>query len=212
MFFGTQTSQKNVDMRRLLIECMGAFFITLATVGFANNPLGVGLMFMAMIYLAGWGATGYFNPALTLTLVLGKAMNWVAGVAYMGAQVVGALIASLALIFAFGEPFCPTISPEIRSIAAAGIETLLSFVLCAVVLAVVKRNNKEHGWLIIGLTLVAISSFGGVFNPAIAFVSMITGVLHGGGVCQMKDLIVYLGAPLIGSVLAVVLQSIVPRE
>ncbi|MDZ4150302.1 aquaporin [Methylicorpusculum sp.] len=204
--------EPKVDMRRLLVECMGAFFITLATVGFANNPLGVGLMFMAMVYLAGWGATGYFNPAFTLTLCLAKLMNWVTGAAYMGAQIIGSLIASVGLIFAFGEPFCPTISPEIRPVAAAAIETLLSFVLCAVVLAVVKRNNKEHGWLVLGLTFVAVASFGGVFNPAIAVSSIVTSVLHGGGVCQMKDLIVYLGAPLIGSVLALVFQVVTEKE
>lgn len=206
------TQESVSDMRRLLIECMGAFFITLATVGFANNPLGVGLMFMAMVYLAGWGSTGYFNPAFTLTLCLSNCMSWAVGFAYMSAQIVGSLIASLAIIFAFGEPFCPTISPEIRPIAAAAIETLLSFVVCLMVLTVVKRNNREHGWLILGLTFVAVASFGGVFNPAIALSSLITGVLHGGGICQVKDLIVYLGAPLIGSGLAFVFQAITEKE
>jgi glycerol uptake facilitator-like aquaporin len=201
-----------IDMRRLLVECMGTFFITLVTIGFAGNPLGLGLMFMAMIYLAGWGTTGYFNPALTLTLVLGKTMDWATGIFYMGIQIVGALLASIALIIAFGEPFCPTISPEIRPLAAAVLETLLSFVLCAIILAIVKRNNKEHGWLIAGVTLVAISSFGGVFNPAIAFSSMIAGILHGGGTCQMKDLFIYFVVPFIGSVTAFVLQIVTEKE
>ncbi len=199
-------------VRQLLMECMGAFFITLATVGFANNPLGVGLMFMAMVYLAGWGETGYFNPAFTLTLCLSNLMDWTRGLVFMATQIVGALIASVSLVFSFGEPFCPTISPEIRPVAAAAIEMLLTFVLCIMILAVIKRNNKEHGWLILGLTFVAVASFGGVFNPAIAFSSMITAVLHGGGVCQMKDLIIYFGAPLVGSVGAFIFQGVLEKD
>ena len=46
-------------MKRYLVELMGTFFLTLA-ICLTNQPLGIGLMLAAMIYMGGPISGGHF--------------------------------------------------------------------------------------------------------------------------------------------------------
>ncbi|MCH7826938.1 MAG: porin, partial [Bacteroidetes bacterium] len=47
-------------MRNYLMEFIGTMFLVLA-IGFSNNPLAIGLMLMAMVYMGGHISGGHYN-------------------------------------------------------------------------------------------------------------------------------------------------------
>jgi aquaporin Z len=170
-----------MSFQKYLVELIGTFFLV-ATIGFSviapgdaghMAPLAIGSALMVMIFAGGHISGGHFNPAVTLAVFLrGKCpMSDVPG--YMIAQVVGAVLASLAVLFVKGH--AGTAGP-LDIPKALLVEFLYTFALCYVVLNVATAKgtsgNSFYG-LAIGFTVLtgaysvgAVS--GGAFNPAVA--------------------------------------------
>ena len=168
-------------MKKYVVEFIGTFFLVL-TIGFtviepgagAMAPLAIGSALMVMVYAGGHISGAHYNPAVTLAVWMrGRcASSDVPG--YMIAQVVGAVIAALIVLFVKGNPTVQAGTPSI--VPALIAEFLYTFALCYVVLNVATSKNTSGNsfyGLAIGFTVLigaysvgAIS--GGAFNPAVA--------------------------------------------
>ena len=79
-------------MNKYLIEFLGSMFLTfvILTIG---EALPIGLALTIAIYLGGRISGGYFNPAVSVAMAIGKNISISELIPYVGAQVVGAIVA-----------------------------------------------------------------------------------------------------------------------
>jgi len=183
-------------MKHFLGELIGTFFLTLA-IALTGNPLCYGLMFAAVIYIAGHTSGGYFNPAITVAFaMLGKYKRDRLSHLLLG-QFVGAGVALYLAANATGQYFALPIADPSQISMVGLCEILLTYLLVSVVLCAAARLKEVYG-LVAGFTLISLGYIGGLFNPAISLASQL---LSGGGV-DVNSLIAFFVCPLIGGVLA----------
>ena len=199
---------------KLLTEGVGTFFLVL-TIGLTLvggapfAPLAIGSALMVMVYMGGHISGAHYNPAVTLAVLLrGKVRGAEAG-AYMASQLVGAVVASLAVVALKGESL--VIAP---GVGASTVQVLLSEILFTFALALVVLNvatsprtegNSYYGLAIgftvmVGATAVGDIS-GGAFNPAVGLGPAIAGLATGVGL-NGQAFLYYLVGPFIGGALA----------
>lgn len=196
-------------MNKYLVEFIGTFFLVLTVgctvvIGGAGviPPLAIGSALMVMVYAGGHISGGHYNPAVTLGV-------WIRGrcpskdvVPYWIAQLVGGIVAALALSYLKGEHKVEPL--EVKVGPALLAEFLFTFALVYVVLntatAKATAGNSNYG-LAIGFT-VLIGAFsvgsisGGAFNPAVAL--GITAM----GISPLANIWIYLLADLAAAVVA----------
>lgn len=121
---------------------------------------------------------GLFNPAVTLALVVTKAINWVRGLLLVAAQVLGAILASFLakVMFPAHTDVRTTLSGDTSAAQGVFIETLLTaeLVFTILMLAVEKHRATFLAPVGIGFTLFVIEIAGvfwtgGSVNPARSF-------------------------------------------
>ena len=165
-------------MNKYLTEFIGTFFLVLTvgcTVigGAAMPPLAIGAALMVMIYAGGHISGGHYNPAVTLAVALRGRCPTKDVAPYWAAQILGALVAGLAVKFLY---HAGNDAPAMNVPAALLAEFLFTFALCYVVLNVATAKatagNSYYG-LAIGFTVMtgafAVGPIsGGAFNPAVA--------------------------------------------
>ena len=189
-------------MKRYLVEAVGTFFLTMAvSLSLMANPIAIGLMLMAMIYMGGYISGGHFNPAVTTAVWLCNGFSLTVSMGYKVAQVLGALAAG-ALFYGMTETLF--VMPAEGPLAWGVVhEALLGFVFCAVALTVMERYKVAGvGGLVIGLTLVAIAFLGGVVNPALGICSMVSCLLKGEFVSALDNVLVHVAGPMLGAIVA----------
>lgn len=168
-------------MNKYIAEFIGTFFLVL-TVGCtvigngagAFAPLAIGSVLMVMIFAGGHISGGHFNPAVTLGVWLRGKCEARDVAPYMIVQIMGAVLAAIAVKFLKGYPVVAPLRPSMLPALLA--EFLFTFALVYVVLntATAKgtSGNSFYG-LAIGFT-VLVGAFsvgnisGGAFNPAVA--------------------------------------------
>lgn len=140
-----------------------------------------GLILMVMVYTIGWISGCHINPAITITAVALRKMEVSDGVAYLLAQVFGAILAGGVdwLIqpgngsrIEFGLP-APQLAIGGSELVAVFVELIITFFLMLSVYAVL-YSGKVHpaaSGLLIGMTLaadilIAGPLTGGAANPA----------------------------------------------
>src|SRR5438874_9938866 len=97
-------------MNKYIVEFIGTFFLVL-TVGCTGvgagagviAPLAIGAALMVMVFAGGHISGGHYNPAVTLGVWLRGRCPTADVIPYWVAQVVGAVLASLALNYLKGE-------------------------------------------------------------------------------------------------------------
>jgi aquaporin Z len=200
-------------MTKYLTECIGTFFLVL-TVNLtvmgqvAMAPLAIGASLMIMVYMGGHISGGHYNPAVSLALTLRGKLASSEFVPYVVAQLLGAVVASLAAWVIMGQTFAPAPAPTATITAALLVEVLFTFALCLVVLNSAchpaTKGNSFYG-LAIGFTIV-VAAFaggpisGGAFNPAVGLgPTLVHGMLGGG---SFASLWLYLVGPFLGGFLA----------
>jgi len=196
-------------MKRYLMEAIGTFFFAFAVVfaGYTGNPIPAALMLMAMIYIGAHISGAHYNPALSFSFFMCNRLRLEELGFYMLAQLIGALSAILFFEYAYMtlSPFLPELSPDISMMSAVSIEGVLTFVFCMTALSVCLleryRNQAVQGF-VIGLTLLAIASIGGIFNPAIAGAAFILNMVRDSSSVTVSAMTVYLIAPFIGGAIA----------
>lgn len=201
-------------LRALLAEVIGTFILvglgSLAVVSATPlgsstlvllvAPFGFGLGLLVAITIFGHVSGGHFNPAVSLAAILDGRIDVLAGIAYMVAQVVGAILASLMiLVIVNKDAVAATVNVAgVGEPEAFALETVLTAILVAVVLTVT-RKQPSLAALVIGLTLVAIHFAaipisGSSVNPARSLgPAMVAGKYSG--------LWVYLAGPMLGGLI-----------
>ena len=185
----------NIDPRKLIAESLGAFTLIFVGAGSiivsagttqANNllpialahGLAIGLMFVALSQISG----AHFNPAVTIGFWVTRRIETILGVAYIIAQLAGAIIAALLLASLLPEAQreivslgTPALGPDTTALQGVVIEAILTFFLVTLIFgsAVAAVPPKLAG-LGIGLAitmdwLMAGPLTGAALNPARAF-------------------------------------------
>ena len=217
-------------MKKYLTEFIGAFFLVLtvcltvlAKVPMA--PLAIGSALMIMVYMGGHVSGGHYNPAVSLAVLLRGKLSPADFVAYVVAQVAGAVVAALVAYVVLAD-YVVGGRPVARSFALAPgegvsvasallVEILFTFALAYVVLNVATAKgtagNSFYG-LAIGATVMS-GAFavghisGGVFNPAVAVGVTVMGL------SGLSSIWIYLAANFLGGALAaVVFKSANPGD
>ena len=223
-------------MKKYLAECVGTFVLTFMGCGTAmflgcDTPAGVvgtaiafGLSVVAMAYTIGNISGCHINPAITFAVALSGRMTWKDACGYWVGQVIGAIIAGARLLLVANVVDAKDLTGALGSngVANAGgvggaflVEVIATFVFILVVLGATdgKLGAGKPAGLAIGLTLilvhlVCINLTGTSVNPAR---SIGPAIFAGGD--ALKDLWVFICAPLVGGLLsALCWKALVPKE
>ena len=172
-----------------------------------------GLIVMAMIYAFGEISGAHFNPAVSIAFAYAKKFSWKEVPKYIFFQVAGAFAASLLLMWLFpkSELLGATI-PSVDIWRAFVLELILTFFLMVVIINV-STGSKEIGMMAgiaIGSVVLLEALFAGPItnasmNPAR---SLAPNIVSG----NIEGLWLYILAPIIGALLAVVSCKFVKHE
>ena len=199
------------NLPKYVAEVLGAFTLVfvgslsiLASTALAAPLLlvaafGFGLALLAGLYAFGDISGGHFNPAVSLAMFLNGRLDAATMVGYWIAQLVGAVLASLAVLAAFSQDeVASTVTAASASWDAFWLELILTALFVAVILQS-SRSQRVFGTalLAIPLTLVAIHlaaipTSGASVNPARSLGPALVGNEWG-------DFWIYLLAPLAGA-------------
>ena len=164
-----------------------------------------GLIVMSMIYAFGETSGAHFNPAVTIAFAYAKKFSWKEVPKYIIAQILGAFVASLILLFLFPtSEFLGATIPTIDVWRAFVLELLLTFFLMVVIINV-STGSKEMG-VIAGIAIGAVVLLEAMFAGPITNASMnparslAPNIVSG----NIQGLWLYIIAPILGALLAVV--------
>ena len=221
-------------MKKYISEFVGTFSLTFFACGVASiigcsTPAGIlttsiafGLVIIAMAYSIGNISGCHINPAVTIAMYIDKRINKKDCIAYIVAQILGAIIGSLILALCLGSfktlganaygGILPN-DTKVTILIAIIIEIILTFFFITVILTV--TNKKEHSniaGIIIGLTLILIHLLGIPFtgtsvNPAR---SLAPALLQGGE--ALKQVWIFILSPIIGGILAALFYKYILKE
>jgi aquaporin Z len=175
------------------------------TVSHVGVAMTFGLIVMGMIYAFGDISGAHMNPAVTIAFAYAKKFSWKEVPAYVLAQFIGAFLASGILLYLFPES--QTLGATLPGLSAMKVfilEIILSFFLMVVIINV-STGSKEIGvvaGIAIGSVVLLEAMFAGPvtgasMNPAR---SIAPAVVSG----NLADIWIYIFAPIIGCLLAVV--------
>lgn len=182
--------------------------------------LAFGLAIVAMAYSIGNVSGCHINPAVSLGMLVTGKMSVKDFVGYVIAQLLGATAGAAGLWLIFGSNaslgangYGEQSALHIGAVGAAIVEVVLTFIFVLLILGVTSKvENGKIAGLVIGLTLVFIHLIGISFtgtsvNPARSFGPAI---LQGG--IALRQLYVFIIAPLIGAVIAGLVHKFLIEE
>ena len=230
---------KSLNWKAYIAEAIGTFVLVFFACGVAawtggsivSTALAFGLVIVAMAYSIGRISGCHVNPAVSLACLLDKRMSVKDFIGYVVAQFIGGFLGAL-LLFAIakmaglnlaGNACNGLVGVENKFgnyLGAILIEVVLTCVFVYVILAVTDGKNEGVGkkaGLIIGLTLTLVHLLGIGFtgtsvNPARSFATAFGALIFNGDANPVKVLWVFIAAPLIGSVFAVVIYKLLHNE
>lgn len=181
---------------------------------FMPVALGFGLILAAMVYGLGHISGAHFNPAVTLGLATTGRFPWKYVPFYIGAQIIGACLAALAVLLTFGSAvgrgtYLGATYPAqgVTNLRALFVEFMITFLLVLTIVAVAtdKRVPKAAAGLAVGFALtaaimIALPITGGAVNPARALGPMIVSG-------NLTSWWVYILGPVLGGVMAAVVYN-----
>lgn len=189
------------------MEFVGTFFLVLV-VAFTTNPLAIGGVLAALIYMGGYISGAHYNPAVTIAALINNRISLDEAIQYIVTQFLAGIFAAGAFAFIHGSLFLPKLGHNVSPLSASIIEILFTFLLCSVILHVTSerrvKDNSYYG-LAIGFTLMAAAFVGGpisggVFNPAVGVSPLLLDIVHFPE--NAVHLAIYLLGPLAGGALA----------
>ena len=202
-------------MKKLICEFVGTMMLVVLACGVAvatgvsyvGTALAFGLVIVAMAYSIGNVSGCHINPAVSFGMVLSGRMSWKEFGEYVAAQILGAIT---------GSAILGVIFKSFKSLGANGydgtkvtvwiallVEVILTFVFVLTILGVTDKKENGHATgIVIGLTLTLVHLFGLPFtgtsvNPAR---SIGPALLQGGD--ALKQVWVFILAPMVGAMLA----------
>ncbi|HEY7777810.1 MAG TPA: aquaporin [Nitrososphaeraceae archaeon] len=210
------TNRLNTNQKKFLAEIIGTFIVVVCATGSVvfDAKLGgiLGIPFIAFapfvgvavsVYLFGKTSMAHFNPAVTFGYLITRHLPKNLLAVYIGAEIVGALLASVFVKFVIGKE--ANLGANIPNYIfplplILGIEILASTLLMAVIYAVVLTKGLKgfSGIAIGGIVGLDIFFFGLIsgasMNPARSLAPALLSVSFG-------DLWLYFSAPFIGTVM-----------
>lgn len=191
----------------LIFAGTGAIIINQASqgaIGHAGIALTFGLVVMAMIHTFGDVSGAHLNPAVTLSFAAARRFAWSNVPGYIGAQLLGAISASLLLrqLFPASETLGATLPAGSWSQSFV-LEVVLTFFLMLTILSV-SMGGKEKG-ITAGIAIGALVGLEAMFAGPISGASMnparsLAPALISG---HLEHLWIYLTAPTLGALLAI---------
>lgn len=205
-------------MKKLLAEFLGTFILVFAGTGaivinaasqgaitHAGIALTFGLVVLAMIHTFGDVSGAHLNPAVTLAFAAARRFSWKGVPAYITAQVLGALSASLLLhlLFPQNPAFLGATLPAGSDTQSFVLELVLTAILMLTILSV-STGAKEKG-ITAGIAIASVIALEAMFAGPVSGASMnpvrsLAPALVSG---QLDHLWIYLLAPVLGALLAV---------
>jgi aquaporin Z len=207
------------EWRRLFAEAWGTFLLVVVAAGagvvaarsggaisLSMKVVAPGLMVMAIIYFMGEVGGAHLNPAVTLAFAARRNFPWGRVPGYIGAQVVGGIVATAFLRSMFGTIGllgATTPGQGMSDLQALAIEVLLTTGLVSTILGTASgaRNVGSNGALAIGgyialAGLWAAPVSGASMNPVRSFApDLIRG--------NLMTTWIYVVGPLLGAMIAV---------
>ena len=202
----------------VFMGCGSAVFLGADTAGgHLAVAFAFGLSIVAMAYVIGNISGCHINPAVSLAAFLDKRIKGAEFVGYVVSQIVGA-IGGAALLYVMSKIAGIDLTGGLGSNLAAGaggvvgallIEIILTFIFVLTILGVTADSSKGGvAGIVIGLTLVfvhivGIPLTGTSVNPAR---SIGPAIFAGGD--ALKDLWIFIVAPLVGAALAALVYQL----
>ncbi len=177
--------------------------------GLVGIALGFGLAILAAVYAFGHVSGAHLNPAVTLSFLVTRKTPGSAAVAYIVAQLVGAVLGVLAVQAVFEAATEGVTRPGTGVGAGQALlaEFILGFVLVMVVhgTAVDDRSEGPSAGLAVGFVIAAghlalVPVTGASFNPARSFGSALVAG-------DLGDLWIYVVGPIAGGIVAALLYD-----
>jgi aquaporin NIP len=214
-------------LRRAAAEGIGVFVLVFAGCGAivteAEHPgslgtVGIALVFglvvMAMVYATGHLSGAHLNPAVTIAFVVTRHFPRAEALAYLVAQLAGALVAAglLAAIWPSDPAALGTTLPTVGVGSAFVYEAVLSAFLMFVILAVATdtRAVGAAAAIAIGGTVGLDALFGGPITGASMNPARSLGPALVSG--ELRYLWIYLLAPVAGAAIGAVAYQLVRGE
>ena len=209
-------------MKKYIVEGIGTYFLVLI-IGLTGNPIAIGIGLSILVYMGGHISGAHYNPAVSLAMIIRGEISLGECLKYVLSQCIGAVAAAYSIIL-LGADALAVVSKTDSMTSFFLAEIIFTFLLVFVILNVAThpdtKNNQYYG-LAIGLT-VAAGAFsvgeisGGVFNPAVSFgpsvLSIIDPDIEFANIVSHNFFIYYLGATVIGSVIASLLFNFLLKK
>jgi len=197
----------------ILVFCgTGAVVIDQQTQGGVTHvgiAMTFGLVVMCLIYAFGSLSGAHMNPAVSVAFVIAGKLEKRQLIPYIGSQLLGALMASLALklLFPDNSSLGATL-PQGSMLQSFILEVFLTFFLMLTILHLVYLKPSVESSLI-GVVVGAVVGLEALFAGPISGASMNPARSFGPAVVsgQLNDLWIYIVAPLLGAALAVPLAT-----
>ncbi|MDP3742278.1 MAG: aquaporin [Candidatus Micrarchaeota archaeon] len=208
-------------MKELIAEFIGTFTLVLVgagavvlNAGLVGIALAHGLVVFTMATAFGNVSGGHFNPAVSIAIsAIGK-LSKAKLAKYVTAQLLGAAVAGLVLLYLFGNTTAnlgtPALANGVDLAKGIFLELLITFFLVIVVLntAVVKEHSLAP--LAIGMTLALDILFAGPLTGAAANPARAFGPALASG--YWLNQFVYWIGPIIGALLAALATKVIHDE
>ena len=208
----------------LVFAACGVAAITSGVTELVGTALAFGLVIVAMAYTVGRISGCHINPAVSIAMLASKKMTLKEFVVYVLAQFFGGFLGGVALFgiaklagYQLAGNACNYVisngaygATAGTIFASLGLEVILTFIFVYVILNVTDEKAKlgNLAGIIIGLTLtlvhlVGINLTGTSVNPARSFATAINDLMFNGGNGEaLKQVWIFLLAPLVGGLLA----------
>ena len=210
-------------MKKYISEFVGTLVLVLVGCGVAvvtsanvvATSLAFGLVIVAMAYSIGNVSGCHINPAVSLSMLMTKQMKVKEFIFYVISQILGAIAGAAILGFILGsyDKLGTNGFADGKLLVAFVTEVILTFIFITAILGVTSKKENGHTvGIVIGLTLVlvhllGISITGTSVNPARSI-----GPALFVGEEALKQLWVFIVAPLVGSAIASVFYSLVLKD
>jgi len=212
--------------RRLTAEALGTALLVATVVGsgimaetltrdvalaLLGNTIPTGAILVVLITILGPISGAHFNPAVTLVFWLRRDLSLSDACCYIGAQVAGGLIGTIAAHAMFALPLLDA-SLKVRTGGAQWLaEAIAAFGLVVTILAGLRFARASVPWLV-GLYITAAYWFTAstsFANHAVAIARSMTNTVSG---IRPIDLPGFIAAELAGAVVALILTTWLLRE
>jgi aquaporin NIP len=213
-------------MKKYIAELIGTFTLVFCgcgaivtnefsdgTVTHSGIALTFGLVVMSLIYAFGEISGAHFNPAVTIAFTYAKKFPIKEVPKYIIAQCLGAILAAIVLLILFPDnEFLGTTLPKIDVWRVFLFEVILTFFLMLVIINV-STGSKESG-IMAGIAIGGIVWLEAQFAGPITGASMNPARSIGPALISghMEHLWLYIFAPILGAILAVISCKLVKHE